>query len=477
MDPISSSHVLIFPLPLQGPIKCMLKLSECLCLAGLEVTFLNTVHYHHRLLSCTDIQSHFARYPRFRFETIADGLTEDNPRTADLVMELFDGLEAMTKPLFREMLTSGSLSSESRRPVTCIIADAMLIFALDVAEQVGIPLFYFDTISPCGLWTYFCLPKLIDAGELPFKGNDLDAPIKSVQGMEGFLRQRDLPSFCRASDLTDYQLKFAVMEIQQVPRARGLILNTFKELDEPFLSQMRSLCPNLYPIGPIHTHLKTRLNAEPTLPPPSSTSLWQEDQSCMIWLNAQPFKSVIYISIGSLSTMTSDQLMEFWHGLVNSGHRFLWVRRPNSIVGENRVGPIPKELLEATKERGCIVSWAPQEDVLAHPAVGGFLTHTGWNSTLESMVEGVPMLCWPSFVDQHVNSRFVSEVWKLGIDMKDTCDRVVIEKMVKDLMDVRRDEFLQSAERLAKLAKQSVSESGSSFCNLKCLIEDIIRLM
>lgn len=164
--------------------------------------------------------------------------------------------------------------------------------------------------------------------------------------------------------------------------------------------------------------------------------------------------------------------MEFWHGLMNSGVRFLWVRRPNSVVGEDSAGQI-EELLEATEERGCLVSWAPQEVVLAHPAIGGFLTHSGWNSTLESLMEGVPMVCWPYFVDQHVNSRFVSEVWKIGFDIKDTCDRVVIEKMIKDLMDVKGDEFRQSMDRLSKFARESLSMGGSSVCNLNRLIEDI----
>ncbi|CAL5322580.1 unnamed protein product [Camellia sinensis] len=471
----ASPHVLIFPLPIQGPIKCMLKLAELLCLApDLHVTFLNTDHNHRRLLLYTDIQSRFATYPQFRFETISDGLPEDHPRSGDRFMDLFDSLETVTKPLFKEMLSSGI-----GRPVTCIIADGVLSFSFEIAEEVGIPLMYFDTISPCGLWTYFCVPKLIDAGELPFEGDDLDAPIKSVPGMEGFLRRRDLPDFCRVGDLNDPVAKIIVKEVQLVPRARGLILNTFEEVDEPVLSHMRSLCPNLYPIGPLHTHLKMKLATEPTPPGPqqaSSSSLWQEDRSCLKWLDAQPPKSVIYVSIGSLAMMTSDQVMEFWHGLVNSGHRFLWVRRPNSIPGGDWEGQIPKEVLEATAKRGWLVSWAPQEEVLAHPAIGGFLTHSGWNSTLESMVEGVPMVCWPYFVDQQVNSRFVSVVWKLGIDMKDTCDRVVIEKMIRDVMDLRRDEFVVSADRIAKLARENVSEGGSSSCNLERLIEDI-RLM
>ncbi|KAH7854227.1 hypothetical protein Vadar_011510 [Vaccinium darrowii] len=289
--------------------------------------------------------------------------------------------------------------------------------------------------------------------------NDLDTPVKNVPGMEGFLRCRDLPSFCRAKDLNDPGLQSILNEIPLFPRSQGLILNTFEELDGSTISRLRSFCPNLYPIGPIHAHLKNKLASQ--VPPSltASSSLWKEDRNCMAWLDVQLPKSVIYVSLGSHVMMTKDQLLEFWHGLINSGHKFLWVVRSNSIAGENSwEARIPEELLEATKMRGCLVTWAPQEEVLAHSSIGGFLTHCGWNSTLESMVEGVPMLCWPYFLDQQVTSRFVSKAWKLGIDMKDTCDRVIIEIMIRDLMVVRRAEFVDSAEQMAKLARESVRE-------------------
>uniref|UniRef100_A0A5B7A3R6 Glycosyltransferase n=1 Tax=Davidia involucrata TaxID=16924 RepID=A0A5B7A3R6_DAVIN len=476
MDQQALPHVLIFPLPLQGPVNCMLKLAELLCIAGFHVTFLNTHHIQRRLLRHTDVQSRLKRYPGFRFESISDGLPEDHPRSGDRFMDIFDSLEAVTKPLFQEMLTSGRLSSNTGRPVTFIIADGILDFPLLVAQEIGIPLIYFDTISPCCVLIYLSIPKLIQAGELPFKGNDLDAPITSVAGMEAFLRRRDLPSFCRAGDLDSPVMQLVLTEDRQLPRAQGLILNTFEEIEGPILSHIRSHCPNLYAIGPLHAHLEFRLAEEVGSPPTSSNSLWEEDRSCMTWLDAQPLRSVIYVSFGSLAVTTKDQLMEFWHGLVNSGKRFLWVIRPNAIAGEVWDRQTPVELAEGTEKRGCVVIWAPQEEVLAHPAVGGFLTHSGWNSTLESIVAGVPMLCWPYFVDQQVNSRYVEEVWKLGIDMKDTCDRVIIEKMINDLMEVRRDQFMLSTDKMAKLARTSVSKDGSSYCNLDRLIENI-RLM
>ncbi|CAK9171803.1 unnamed protein product [Ilex paraguariensis] len=466
-------HVLIFPLPLQGPVNSMFKVAELLCLAGFHITFLVTDYIYDRLLRHTSVQSRFEHYPGFRFETISDGLSDDHTRSGVRIMEMFDSLKTITKPLFKEMLTSGRLSSETRRPLTCIIADGIMGFTCDVAEEIGIPIIYVRTISPCCLWVFFCLPKLIEADELPFKGNDLDTPIKSVPGMEGFLRRRDLPSFCRSGDLTDPNIQLYLPESQENTRAYGLVLNTFEDLEGPLLSHIRSLCPNLYTIGPLHTHLKTKLRSATTSYSTSSNSLWEEDRSCITWLDSKPLKSVIYVSFGSIAVMTKDQLMEFWHGLVNGGKPFLWVIRPDSIAGKDWESQIPAEISEGTKERGYIVGWAPQEEVLAHPSVGGFLTHSGWNSTLESIAAGVPMICWPYFADQQMNSRFVGEAWKLGLDMKDTCDRVIVEKMVKELMEVRKEEFQRSADQMAKLARQSLSEGGPSYCNLDRLIKDI----
>ncbi|KAL9411225.1 hypothetical protein AB3S75_044922 [Citrus x aurantiifolia] len=171
--------------------------------------------------------------------------------------------------------------------------------------------------------------------------------------------------------------------------------------------------------------------------------------------------------------MSRDQLIEFYYGLVNSKKGFLWVIRPDLISGKDGESQIPEEVVEATKERGYIAGWVPQEEVLAHKAVGGFLIHCGWNSTLESIMAGMPMICWPSFADQQINSRFVDEVWKLGLDIKDLFDRNIVEKAVNDLMVKRKEEFMESADQMANLAKKSVNEGGSSYCNLDRLVKDI----
>lgn len=297
--------------------------------------------------------------------------------------------------------------------------------------------------------------------------------------METYLRRRDLPSFCRAFNPNSPRIQLVLKEAQTFSRAQGHILNTFDKLEGEFFTHMQALCPNLYNIGPLHLNLKCRIKQESAKS--FSNSLWQEDRSCLGWLDAQPQKSVLFVSIGSLAVMTKDQLMEIWCGLINSKTRFLWVRRADSIIKSNneeadqsQYSEVPSEVIEGIKDRGCIVRWAPQEEVLAHKAIGGFLTHSGWNSTLESIVAGVPMICWPFFVDQQVNSRVVSEVWKIGLDMKDNCNRVVIEKMIKDLMGTRKDEFLARADEMGKLAAQAVVEDGSSYNSLNRLIDDIM---
>jgi len=108
-----------------------------------------------------------------------------------------------------------------------------------------------------------------------------------------------------------------------------------------------------------------------------------------------------------------------------------------------------------------------------HPAMGGFFTHAGWNSTLEGILAGVPMICWPQFGDHQIDSKWVSDVWRIGLDMKDTCDRSTVERMIKTLMEDRREEIIGSMDRIAKLAHDCVSQCGSSYHNLDKLIEDI----
>lgn len=155
-------HVLLFPLPIQSPINSMLQLAELFCLAGLQVTFLNTNHNQQLLYRHTNVESRFRQYPKFRFRTISDGLPDDHPRSSLLFGDLITSLQAVAEPFLREIVTESG--------VTCVIPDGLFYYAVDICNEVGVSVISFDTISPCCLWVYLCFPKLIQTGDIPFKG-------------------------------------------------------------------------------------------------------------------------------------------------------------------------------------------------------------------------------------------------------------------------------------------------------------------
>ncbi|TXG49884.1 hypothetical protein EZV62_025759 [Acer yangbiense] len=186
-----------------------------------------------------------------------------------------------------------------------------------------------------------------------------------------------------------------------------------QELEELALTNLKQQFPiPNFPIGPFHKYF-----------PASSSSLLAQDQTSISWLDKQPPKSVIYVSFGSLVGVNATEFQEIAWGLANSKLPFLWVVRPGLVRGTEWLEPLPKNFLEMLNGRGHIVKWAPQQEVLAHSYVGAFWTHNGWNSTLESICEGVPMICQPCFGDQLVNARYVCDVWRFGLHLEKKLER------------------------------------------------------
>lgn len=168
--------------------------------------------------------------------------------------------------------------------------------------------------------------------------------------------------------------------------------------------------------------------------------------------------------------MSKAEFLELAWGLLESTVPFLWVIRPGLIQGSNANCPLPEGYLEMAGARGHIVMWAPQLEVLSHPAVRGFWTHTGWNSTLESIYEGVPMLCQPLFADQDMNARLVSEGWRIGLKLEKGINREEIARAIKKLMLEEEGAAMRSRVTILKeKATQCLKEGGSSYKSLEKL--------
>jgi UDP-glucosyltransferase BX8/BX9 len=246
----------------------------------------------------------------------------------------------------------------------------------------------------------------------------------------------------------------------------GLILNTYSALEADELASLRhDLTVPVFDIGPLHA----------LSPAASKSSLLQQDRGCLDWLDGQPPSSVLYVSFGSLASVSAADLVEAAWGVANSGRPFPWVLRPGLVAGDDDASPsLPDGFDTATSGRGKVVSWAPQEEVLAHPAVGGFWTHCGWNSTLEGVCAGVPMLCRPCFGDQMGNARYVEHVWRIGVELNGELERCKVLAAIEALMD--GVELRCTAQELKSRAAECMAEAGSSSTNVDKLVKHILFL-
>ena len=277
------------------------------------------------------------------------------------------------------------------------------------------------------------------------------------------LRIKDLPVIPKGDGEKHFEL--CVLIMINIAASDGVIFNTFRDFEEQGLATLQKQHPNLpvFPIGPFHKCVPEEAS--------SSTS----DQSCISWLNSQAPSSVVYVSFGTIAAITDAQFLEIAWGLGNSNRPFLWVVRPGLVVGSDWLEPLPSGFFENLNGRGHIVKWAPQKEVLAHPSVGAFWTHNGWNSTLESVCEGVPMICMPCFNDQLVLARYVSTVWKIGLQFDNEIERGEIERTIRKLMEEKEgEEIRERSLRLMEKANVCCKPGGSSYQALDGLVKHIL---
>ncbi|GLT49940.1 hypothetical protein SLA2020_234630 [Shorea laevis] len=472
---LEKPHAVCIPYPAQGHISPMLKLAKLLHHRGFHITFVNTEFNHKRLLKSRGSDS-LNGLPSFRFNTIPDGLPPTDVDATQDIPSLCESTRKTCLAPFKELLRKLNDPSSDNPRVSCIVSDGVMSFTLDAAQELGLPEVLFWTTSACGFLGYLHYRHLIERGYTPLKDESyltngyLDTVIDWIPGMKG-IRLKDLPTFLRTTDPNCFMIDFILGETERAKMASAIVLNTFDALENGALGALSSMLPPVLSVGPLPLLLNQVHDNDLEQ---IGSNLWKEEPECLRWLDSKEPNSVVYVNFGSITVMTSNQLIEFAWGLANSNQTFLWIIRPDMVAGDAAI--LPPEFVTKTKNRGLLATWCLQEQVLSHPAIGGFLTHSGWNSTLESISAGVPMICWPFFAEQQTNCRFCCTEWEIGKEINSNVKRDEVERLVRELMEEEKGREMRKKalewKRMAEAA--AASPSGSSAMNLDKVIKEVL---
>ncbi|XP_062100627.1 UDP-glycosyltransferase 72B1-like [Humulus lupulus] len=360
-----------------------------------------------------------------------------------------------------------------------LVIDIFCTQAFEVCKELSIPVYTFYTASAALFAFSLYLPVMDHEIECEFV--DLPEPVR-VPGCSP-IRTEDLIVQVKNRKIEEY--KWFLLHSTRLPMAAGMLLNTWKEFEpitlkaikeNPFYHQIPA--PLSYPIGPLIKE------TEP---------ITQSGADCLAWLDNQPPESVVFVALGSGGSLTAAQLTEVAWGLELSGQRFIWViRAPNDVdptaaffnVGDKTNNPktfLPEGFLERTKEVGHLLSsWAPQCEVLRHQSTGAFWSHCGWNSTLESMTYGVPMIAWPLYAEQRMNASVLAE--DVGVAVKPAVNpekgvvsREEIKRVVTTIIKSEKGKDMRrKARELSESAATALSrsENGSSYESLVRVVQE-----
>lgn len=365
-------------------------------------------------------------------------------------------------PSLRSSLATLSLSTN----VLALFVDLFGTDAFDVAREFHVPPYIFFPSTSNALSLFFYLPDLDQAVDCEFR--EMTRPVR-IPGCIPLLGSELLDPL---QDRKDDAYRWVLHHAKRSRLAEGILENSFEDLEPNTIKYLLGNEPGrppVYPVGPL-------VNIEP----PSAVAN-SESSECLRWLDKQPQGSVLYVSFGSGGTLSSEQMDELAHGLEMSRQRFLWVvRSPNDkvanatyfSVNNSQREPfefLPRGFIDRTRERGLVVaSWAPQAQVLAHGSTGGFLTHCGWNSTLESVVNGVPLIAWPLYAEQKMNAALLTRDTRVALRPSEEGEsgmvsRLEIERVVRALMEGEEGKDLRNRMKDLKHASTKVlSEDGSS---------------
>ncbi|KAI7740943.1 hypothetical protein M8C21_019345, partial [Ambrosia artemisiifolia] len=430
-------HFLLITYPAQGHLNPALQFAKQLTrLSDVKLTFLTTTNAYRRM-------SKASHNPEsLKFVLFSDGYDDGfNPDSDDATNLLAQFREKGTKCLKETILSS----AENGSPVTCLVYTLLIPWAAEVGRDCNVPpaLLWIQPASVFRVYYYYFkgYDKLI--------GEHWNEPSWSIEvpGLP-LLRSCDLPSFCLPSNASNPVWNSVLLLIKELLNMMDsierpkILVNTFDALEEEALKEIDGKV-NMVGVGPLIP--SGFLDGNDPSDRSFGGDLIEASHEYLEWMNTKPEGSIVYISFGTLIVWSKKQKEAMAHGLLENKKPFLWVIKDKD--GEEEEEEISCMLELKKLGLGLMVPWCNQLEVLSHPSLGCFVTHCGWNSTLESLACGVPMVAVPKWSDQTTNAKLLEDVWGAGV-------RVVTNE---------GDD----------LAKESMKEGGSSYMNLMTFVEEI----
>ncbi|KAH7835863.1 hypothetical protein Vadar_030621 [Vaccinium darrowii] len=467
---MSQLHVFFFPMMAHGHMIPILDIAKLFATRGVKSTIITTPLNAHCFTKSVERINQLGFQMgiiTIKFPAVAAGLPEgcenaDQVTSDDMLPIFFKAVTMLQEPVERIL--------DEIRP-DCLVADFFFPWAAEAAAKFGIPRLVFHGTSFFALCASENLrlykpQREVSSDDEPFSVPDLPHQIK--------LTKMQLPERERNESETDFsRLRIRMKESELA--SYGVIANTFYELEPEYADYYRNVLKRkVWNIGPVslcnlEVEDKAQRGKEATI----------GEQECLKWLDSKESDSVIYICFGSMAKFDDSQLYEIAMGLESSGQQFIWVVRRQKSEEEKEEW-LPEGFEERVKNKGLIIrGWAPQVLILDHEAVGGFVTHCGWNSTLEGISAGVPMVTWPVFAEQFFNEKLVTEILRIGVSVGNlkwsrTASGVKREEIGKAVRRVmvgeEAAEMRTKARGFKEMAKKVVEEGGSSYTNLNDLI-------
>ncbi|XP_026457514.1 UDP-glycosyltransferase 92A1-like [Papaver somniferum] len=483
-------HIIMFPFMAQGHIIPFLALAKLISQRKpntritLVSTPLNIKYLQLTLDSETKTIYKNISLAELPFSGTDHGLPPNSENTDSLPSHLIESLfyaSETLKPSFDNLITQ-IITNEKRVPA-CIISDIFLGWVNDIAERVGAYHISFTTGGGYGTAVYFSMWMYLPHRKNDDDRNDLIEEFHVPEFPDTCrLHISQLPVYLREADKETPFAKFFQKQISLSLKSDGMLCNTVEEIEVLGLETLRKHmdCKPVWTIGPLLPPFLLGNGRDSTNKGVASNLRAGKEfgispESCIEWLNHKKPSSVLYISFGSQNTIRASKMMELALGLEKSGKCFIWVLRPPSefdIKSEFRSEWLPQGFVERIKEsqRGLLVKkWAPQLEILCHKSTGAFLSHCGWNSVLESLSQGVPIIGWPLAAEQCYNSKMMEEEMGVCMELARVDGQVAnedVKKIIEQVMDSSKgDEMRKKAMVIGEKIRASMTEDkGEGDC-------------